>query len=165
MLPKENYVVIDGVKTELTEEMVKKLLKEYPTAGYFERKRGESYYAISDGCIVARHDDIGDLVSTKRYDAGNYCRDEALMKRRAADEQLSRLLWRFANTKNDENGTKWWTIVAPERPGRMTISTIKRVRNKKLYPGMVFFTSKELAQEAVNIAAEHYKENALYYGE
>ena len=91
----ENYIVINGKKSELTEEQLEKLgIKIKSTS--FERKINENYYCInSDGKVYVRSDrDF--YIDDDLYNTANYCRNEKLMKQRALHETLNRLLWRFS---------------------------------------------------------------------
>ena len=91
----KNYIVINGKKAELTEEQLEKLgvkIKE----DFFERKFSDFYYCIkSNGKVCIEIDEETDN-NSYHYEVANYCRDKALMERRALREILNRLLWRFS---------------------------------------------------------------------
>lgn len=98
----ENYICINGKKTELTEEQMKTLGIELPKTSPFNRvkyMRDAYFYIASDGCVYTDFDGRGN-VSNYRFNAANYCTDKAIMEQRALHETLSRLLWRFS----EQNG-------------------------------------------------------------
>lgn len=98
----ENYICINGKKTELTEEQMKTLGIELPKTSPFNRvkyMRDAYFYIASDGCVYTDLDGRGN-VSNHRFNAANYCTDKAIMEQRALHETLSRLLWRFS----EQNG-------------------------------------------------------------
>lgn len=91
---KENYIVINGKKAELTENQLKALgiKEELP----FDIELNDKYYYI---------DYIGEVGCTYNYKytcddslikVANACKDKELMQQRALKETLSRLLWRFS---------------------------------------------------------------------
>lgn len=65
----------------------------------FERDGGH-YYSIIYGGHALETVDYKQEADDQRYAVGNYCRDERLMKKRAAKEVLSRLIWREAEIAN-----------------------------------------------------------------
>lgn len=105
----ENYIVINGKKAELTEEQLEKLGIKTEKNKYeelFKRKNSGRYYFINnDGCTVYDTDDMWYL-EDRRFNIGNYCTDEEVMKQRALHETLNRLLWR-ASVVADELDNKW----------------------------------------------------------
>lgn len=103
----ENYIVINGKKTELTEEQLAALgieieiEKENP----FEPK-DDYYYINSMNEVIRDYCSIGCLTSELRYNVGNYCTNKELMKQRALHETLNRLLWRYS-MQHDGDEMDW----------------------------------------------------------
>lgn len=87
-----------------------------------------------------------------KYNAGNYCTDKELLKERAKEEVLNRLLWRFS-MENDGNKIDWknpnqskYFIFQNTMADTWSISS--RLYNKK--NDSVYFISREVAQRAID---------------
>lgn len=106
-MDKENYIVINGKKAELTEEQLIALGIEVPKANAFERtQKGEKYYYIQRDGNINAFIEQKDGIDTRLYDAANYCTDRALMEQRTLHETLDRLLWRFS-MEHDGDKIDW----------------------------------------------------------
>ena len=92
----ENYIVINGKRTELTEEQLKQLGIEVPKTSPFKREWSEDYYYIDDEGFVRSANETFDNFGADRFNVANYCTDKAIMEQRALHETLSRLLWRYS---------------------------------------------------------------------
>ena len=91
----DNYICINGNKTELTEEQLKQLGIEIPKANPFNKKERQKYYFIDwEGTVDYNYDDSD--YDVRAYSIANYCTDESLMEQRALHETLNRLLWRYS---------------------------------------------------------------------
>lgn len=90
----ENYICINGKKAELTEEQMKALGIVLPNSSPFAMERDKKFYFISSYGSVTESDSNANRIN--RYEVGNYCTDESIMKKRALHETLNRLLWRYA---------------------------------------------------------------------
>lgn len=102
----ENYIVIDGKRTELTDEQLQKLGIEIKDDPFGKLKRNKFFYYISSsGQIHSQKEEYG-TGSNRLFEAANYCTDENLMKQRALHETLNRLLWRFS-MQNDGDKIDW----------------------------------------------------------
>lgn len=108
---KESYLVINGKKAELTEEQLKALGIEEKKENPFDVKHGENAYYISEDFK------INDATYWKASDIGAYCpcKDEELVKARAKQEHLSRLLWRFAHENNSVFTTEEMNDVSTQK--------------------------------------------------
>lgn len=98
----ENYIVLHGVKMELTEDQIKLATKNVEPKKSemelaFDRvKEGDIYGCIcSDGAIHSVTE-LSDPCDDELFETANYCTDESLLKQRALQEILSRQLWRFS---------------------------------------------------------------------
>ena len=93
----DNYICINGNKTELTEEQLKQLGFEVKKKSPFEKvEYGEMFYYIHSVGRIEENVEANWESDKLRYNAANYCTDKALMKQRALHETLSRLLWRYS---------------------------------------------------------------------
>lgn len=93
----ENYICINGKKTELTEEQMRQLGIESEKKNPFERVyMNKRYYLVSNGGKVVGEVDSYNSYDDIRFNVANYCTDKSMMEQRALHETLSRLLWRFS---------------------------------------------------------------------
>ena len=102
----ENYIVINGKKSNLTEEQVEALgikLRKNP----FERvAKNDNYFTINDsGCISVYKDDCG--FDDERYENANYFNDESFAKQVALHQLLYRKLLKFAYENGYEDTQPW----------------------------------------------------------
>lgn len=103
----DNYLCINGKKTELTEEQLKQLGIELPKKSCFERvNRGEPYYYINNYDKVDLIVENCDRFDDQFFLNANYCADKAIMERRALHETLNRLLWRYS-MEHDGDKINW----------------------------------------------------------
>lgn len=94
----DNYLVVNGIKIELTEEQLKALGIK---TNAFSRKSNQIYYFIDEYGDVGFHHDNTTWDATM-YNIANYCTDKTLMEQRALHETLNRLLWRFSMEHDGE---------------------------------------------------------------
>lgn len=97
----ENYIVINGKRTDLTSEQLKEL-GIVVNENLFKRIKDSKYYFINDLSEVRCDHDTQRAVDAVRYDLANYCRDKKIMNQRALHELLSRLLWRYSMTHDGD---------------------------------------------------------------
>lgn len=94
----ENYICINGKKTELTKEQMKALgieLCDYKAP--FKRVPGQRYYFThGDGVVYSAVEKDSDLSDSVFFSVANYCTDKELMEQWVLRETLNRLLWRFS---------------------------------------------------------------------
>ena len=154
----ENYIVINGKKSELTNEQLEKLGIEVNNDP-FERRIGKFYYFIGyDGC-VERGDNDYDNLDDCCYDIANYCTDENLMKQRALHETLNRLLWRFS-MQNGGDELNWrnefqnkWVINFNYRDNSFFIENKPQLRSFD-----PCFISQEIVERAINEIVKPFME-------
>ena len=153
---KEIKLIVDGKEVKLTEEQTK-IIVDY-TVKQFERIDGEFWYIDDRGFLLPRNDNIEDIIheystyAKQLYRVGNYCRNKKIMEKRAKQEILNRLLWRFSM----ENG--WDDSLWDDR----TISKYRvnyDLETRKYFvdfyftfrvPGAIYYVSKEIAQRAID---------------
>lgn len=140
----ENYICINGKKTELTEAQLKDLGIELPKASPFERaSRNNYYYAIDTVGVVRNCNEEGDGVDCAFYNVANYCTDKYIMQQRAWHETLSRLLWRYSmeHGGNEIHGINYVIYKDGEN------YRIQCTCNGYLQPG---FVDLQTAEDAIN---------------
>ena len=103
----ENYLMLNGKRIDLTEEQIRTLGLKTEKEDYFSRY-GDYYYIGVTGDVFKDYEDENSScnISKRRYNAGNYCKNEELLKQRALHEVLNRLLWRFS-MENDADKIDW----------------------------------------------------------
>lgn len=155
MTNNENYLMLNGRKVELTEEQIRKLgLKE--NQSIFDKvERGKGYYFINDnGEIVNRTMGHLPYQDDRKYFIANYCADKKIMTKRAKEEVLNRLLWRFSM----ENGWddklwkdychKYYIITSGKTKNHCIGRTSGLGLEKKTQT--IYFVSRDLAQRAID---------------
>lgn len=150
----ENYIVINGKKTELTEEQLEKLgIKSEKYHKYFDRKVGYPYYYINRFNEIQADNDIGHSytdIYDRDYEIGNYCRNKEIMEQRALHETLNRLLWRESvlareldNKWNHDNSHYYIHYTA--EPGRFDVD----LSVARSIQGVCYFPTRKAAESAI----------------
>lgn len=156
----KNTITIDGVTIELTEEQVEKLKVELGVEkkSPFERvEDGRLYFCIDwNGCIYLHNEELSQF-DVGRFNAANYCTDKDLLTKRAKEEVLNRLLWRFSmENDGDKIGCyDYWVI----KEGFGKYSPVNIVNWKAI--GGIKFDSKEIAQRAIDEIVIPFDEGKL----
>lgn len=152
-----NYIVINGKKSELTSEQMK-LLGIKVRNNPFERvSKNESYYNISDKAHVACYTDVEYEVDQGLYNAVNYFNDLQFAKQVAHHQLLYRKLLKFAYDNECEDTKEWdgnnihWTI------GYSVDYETFFMYSKALHKTQgVYFSSKEGTQRAIKEVVEPF---------
>jgi len=159
-----NTITIDGVTIELTKEQVEKLKVELGVKkkSPFERVEG-GYYLIGDFGSIETTIDANITNDNFRYNIANYCTDKDLLTKRAKEEVLNRLLWRFS-MENDGEKIDWSNEI-------QTKYSIYYSHKKKLYEigvngycedlGKPYFYSQRIAQRAIDEIIIPFNEGEL----
>ena len=98
----DNYICIGGVKVLLNDSQISELRailekRETKNSFLFERQSyGDEYYFINSIGEVGSSCDFTYDYDLTRYNNANYCADEELLRQRALEEILARLLWRYS---------------------------------------------------------------------
>lgn len=148
---KEIKLIVDGKEVKLTEEQIKVLGFEVEK-NHFERcKKGEKYFYVRADGKVTYVLDIKDETDKKLYLSANYCTDKELMTKRAKQEVLNRLLWRFSM----ENGwdDSLWEDTDKKYCVFFDCSTEEYLITYSCsckIEGAVYFKSIEIAQRAID---------------
>ena len=148
----DNYLVVNGIKIELTEKQLKALGIEVSNVISFKRaKVGEDYWYIdSMGDVVSFTEDFSGF-DTECYNIANYCTDKALMEQRALYETLNRLLWRFS-MEHDGNKIDWQNSISSKAYIYYNYTTKMWYVDETLRfrdVGKIYFYTTEIAEQAI----------------
>lgn len=108
----ENYIVINGKRTELTEEQLKALGIEVETKrkNPFEKvTTGDMYYFIRDFGDVDEYEQADDYEDDTLLKACNYFNDEQFANQVALHQLLYRKLLKFAYDNGYEDTAEWYS--------------------------------------------------------
>ena len=153
----ENYIYINGNKIELTEDQLHQLGIFKKFNPFARQPVQKYYYYINDiGGIETEREKNWDHDSIRYYQA-NYCTKRDLIDQRQSHEILNRRLWRFSceNWKltNEWNGHNLHYYIQKDALQPITVTqypfTIDCVSKNKI-AGVVYFSSEELAQRAID---------------
>ena len=161
-----NTITIDGVTIELTKEQVEKLKVELGVEkkSPFERAElNKGYYFIEKYGYLNQFEEMDDGCDAKLYSIANYCTDKDLLTKRAKEEVLSRLLWRFS-MENDGDKIDWsvpnnkkYYVFYNHSAKKYDISFNDAYQNI----GCIYFYSKEIAQRAIDEIIIPFNEGKL----
>lgn len=158
-----DFIYIDGVEYKADKELVD-LIKGHANnnclSNSFERKaKGDYYYFLESNDRVHKATDFGTCLDNRLYEIGNYCANEELLKKRAAEETLLRKMWRFSLIHdgdkidwNNEDTQKWFLALHPKN----NIVILYTYMFRQL--GNIYFNSKEVAEEAQKEFGKEFKE-------
>ena len=156
----ENYIVINGKKTELTKEQLEVLGIKTNENPFNRVEHGNLFYHIGpDGKIHKSYEckNRAIRIYDDYYAAANYCIDEKLLKQRALHETFSRLLWRFS-CENGELENEWndnnfhYSIYWDKKYNKINIS----FSNSRKLEGLIYFPSYAIAKRAVKEIVEPF---------
>lgn len=159
-----DFIYIDGVEYKADKELVD-LIKSHANSslsnGFERQTEGDGYYYIGKDSGVYRATELGTVLDDKRYEIGNYCTNKDLLKKRAAEESFLRKMWRFSLTHdgnkidwNNGDTQKWYLSYTLEG---IVISYVYLLHQI----GVIYFNSKEVAEEAKKEFGKEFKE---FYG-
>ena len=157
-----DFIYVDGVEYEPDKELID-LIKNHANSslsnGFERQTEGAGYYYIGKDGVVHKTTELGTSLDDKRYEIGNYCTNKDLLEKRAVEETLLRKMWRFSLThdgdKIDWNNkdTKKWYLSYTFDEG-IVISYAYLLHQM----GVVYFNSKEVAEEAKKEFGKEFKE-------
>ena len=143
----ENYICINGNKTELTEEQIHQLGIKIPKVNPFERvKEYNKYFIIHGTGKVISHFDNRDPIDEYNFNVANYCTDKEMMEQRAMFETLNRRLWRFS----EQNGGRGTFSIAYKGNGNFC----PMIENYRYLEPT--FKTHDIAQRAIKEIVEHF---------
>lgn len=164
-----DFIYVDGVEYKPDKELID-LIKNHANSSldkddkddnYFERQADRNcYYSIGQDGKVHENIEMSTTFDNDLYKIGNYCANKELLKKRAAEEVLLRKMWRFSLTHdgdkidwNNGDTEKWYLGFDSKRRGVM-ISFVNSLRQT----GVIYFNSKEVAEEAKELFGKEFKE-------
>ena len=155
----ENYIVLNGKRTELTEEQLKELGIIMEKKSPFERvKKGGKFFFIDMYGEIQTTSDEYWQADIMRLNVANYCTDKELLQQQAYRETLNRLLWRYSMEHggdkinwNDNNQCKHYISYSYATEGFYTNwHTISRNH------AIVYFHTIEIAESAIKVIIEPF---------
>ena len=149
----ENYICINGKKTELTEEQIKALGIKLPkTPSSFDRVReGQTFYYIGSDSNVGVTKECYSEFDNSCYRHGNYCTDNEILGQRALYETLNRLLWRYS--MEHKGKVSAYGITVRLCWGSWIVLNLGFDYN---IPGVVYFDNEEIASSAIKEVIEPF---------
>lgn len=156
----ENYIVINGKKTELTEAQLRQLGIEVKKENPFERAlKEEAYFYISCTGDVSTGKEYRHDIDKRVSDVANYCTNRELIEQRALHEILNRLLWRLAcengELENEWNGVNYHFEVFFDE-NEQEFKTQYKMATHTFGP---FFPTKDVAEKAIGIIRRFMEEH------
>ena len=157
----ENYIVINGKKSELTEEQLKALGIKVETKRknpFKDVDRFEDYYFIDRNNEVRASMKTDSSVDNQMYTSANYFSDKAFAEQVALHQLLYRKLLKFTydNECADNqiwggNGLEHWYIGYDFTECIFCVSWISTYKNNDVY-----FSTKEGAERAIKEVVEPF---------
>lgn len=92
----ENYLMLNGKRIDLTAEQIETLVGKKEKDPFERAEYCNVYFYVDSDGNVEKAVDYFTMYDNDRYDAGNYCTDEELMKQIALHETLNRRLRRYS---------------------------------------------------------------------
>lgn len=122
----------------------------------------EPYFYIDEFCVADYFHDARNRYDDRLYEGENYCRDGRLMKSRAAEERLSRKLWRFSM---ERNGSKVNKVSSSQKKyyiryyqnGDGIVKTFIS-STYEVVPGVIYFYERKFAEDAALKFADAFQE-------
>lgn len=156
----ENYIVINGKKTELTEEQLKQLgidIKPERNNPFDVVQNNQKYYYIDDFDNILYKIDLEDSTDVVHYNSCNYFNDKNFVNQTMLHQQLYRKLLRYAYDNNAED-YEWnndfnhhYYIYFDYNLNRF------RVAPTALYKNFcVYFSSAKVAEQAIKDVVEPF---------
>lgn len=147
----DNYIVINGKKTELTDEQLEKLGIRVEKKNPFARRiDGREYYYISARGVIEFETEDADCVDMMLYNNANYFNDKDFAKQVALHQLLYRKLLKYACEHdaadcdwNDDTTTKYFiTGIQAEDAFRVECAWVWK-------SNFVYFNSTDVAEAAI----------------
>lgn len=154
----ENYIVINGKKTNLTDEQLKQLgigieVRNNP----FKRvKKGRKYWSVDENNDLCDYEESDDFIDATLYDVANYFNDTNFAEQVGLHQLLYRKLLRFAYDNECEDTKEWdgcnrHFCIAYENTYEAWVSN-----SCKQFT--VYFSSMEAAKQAIKEVVEPFVE-------
>lgn len=159
----KNYIVINGKKAELTEEQLKQLGIEVSKPKRWRAEtQGMYYFATNTGRVGVCHEWLMEA-DNFRYDVHNYFQTEDEAQEYARVLEIKRQLMKIANKYNDfidwdDRVQEKWFFKYHIDAG-VTISFVCYAK----YAETIYFSSKEIAEQAIDEIGEDNIKKYLTY--
>lgn len=147
----ENYIVINGKRAELTKEQMEQLGIEVEKDKRWRAKANKVYWHVTSynhaepsWAVNSNHDDF-------RYYSHNYFRTEEEAKTYARVLETEMLLKRYADEHNEKFGDYKCCIIWLLKDNKYQIEFVSSYVHR---PRIVFFSSKEITQNAIKEIGE-----------
>ena len=152
-----NYIVINGKKTELTEEQLKQLGIECKRKNPFDRVAlNENYYAFKTDIVPLK--ECNDITDKVLYDNAYYFNDKDFAIQVAFHELLNRKLLKYAYD-NEAEDCVWNNVKSHYRIVKNSNNdfvVLKDIMYKTLWA--VYFSTEEVATQAIKDVVEPFME-------
>lgn len=157
----ENYIVINGKKTELTEEQLKQLGIEVGKNKRWRAERGKNYWRISSENKVVPDMEANVEQDCYCYDTHNYFKTEEEAKEYAEVLEIKRQLMKFADEHNDKIDWKDINQFGYVICWNPCLNDIRICKDGfKTAPEIIYFSSVDIAQKAIDTIG---KDNIIKY--
>lgn len=159
----ENYICINGNKTELTEEQLKQLgIKiEKKRNSPFTRHPNKLYWSINAMNVVAGQPDCNDNFDNSTYEVANYFNDYKFAEQVALHQLLYRKLLKYAY-ENNAIVDDWSDLDSRKFHLSMDVGDNKQLYidwNCKIkHDCAVYFNSSKVAEQAIEDVVKPFME-------
>lgn len=146
----DNYIVINGKRTELTDEQLKALGIEVRKNPFERVEPGDDYYYVSSNNDVGVYTDSSEGMDNRLYAVSNYFNEKKFANQVAIHQRLYRKLLKFSYDNDCEdkewNGTNdHWLILYYPLNDDFVIANVQCVKEYTVY-----FSTEEGASRAIN---------------
>ncbi len=157
----ENYIVINGKKAELTEEQLRQLGIEVDKDKRWRAEEGKKYWRVSSGNKVISDIEADIEQDDYFYDTHNYFKTKEEAEEYAEVLEIKGQLMKFADEHNEFVNWSDATTSKYHLEYRLDLGGIVVVSACWLkYPEVIYFSSKEIAKQAIDTIGE---ENIIKY--
>lgn len=136
---------IEELQNKINE--LREAVKKVKNTCFSRGEEGDTYCIIDSVGHIRLTFENGSSLDQTFYDVANYCTDQDLMKKRTAEETLSRLIWReaeTANAKDKSKDDKWYEVWYNPQ-----LKLISGIGSRVLTPGVAKFNWLEDAENCI----------------
>lgn len=156
----ENYIVINGKRAELTKEQMEQLGIEVEENKRWRAANGDTYWFVDSMCKVMYDDEYEYNYDNFRYYSHNYFQKEEEAETYARVLKTEMLLKKYADEHNEKFGDYKCCIIWSLKDNEYQIEFVSSYVHR---PRIIFFSSKEITQNAIKeIGEERIKEYLTY---
>lgn len=153
----DNYIVINGKRTELTDEQLKALGIEVRKNPFERVEPGDDYYYVSSNNDVGAYTDSSDGMDNRLYAVSNYFNEKKFANQVALHQLLYRKLLKFSYDNGLEDTAEWngrnphWVIRYDEENNTFAPDWHKIYKMQEVY-----FSSPDGAKCAIKEVVEPF---------